>query len=88
MFPVSFVVFATTTGEYRFCSNAFTVAGQGTVTHQGTVYTLVHNAPDRKISATIDSLRTKGSASIQYFPAGRKILISDRNTKDSVCSCP
>src|SRR5262249_50781347 len=50
-------VFSTATGDYRFCSSTFTIAGQGKVTLQGSVYTLVHNAPDRKITASIDALQ-------------------------------
>lgn len=82
--------FNSTTGDYIFtrCSTGFTLGGKGTVTIQGSVITLQHNAADRKVLAQIDNAVKKGKASVQVFSLGMTFTIMDRNTANNTCICP
>lgn len=79
------------TGDYQFtrCGNSpFTLAGVGTVVIKGSVITLQHNAPDRRVLAKIDNSVKRGTASVQVFALGTTFGITDTNTANSTCSCP
>ena len=81
--------FNSTTGQYQFtrCSTGFTLSGTGVVTTKGSTVTLVHNAPDRRITATLDKAGHKGSASIQVNALHATFSITDRNTLNDTCTC-
>jgi hypothetical protein len=66
-----------------------TASGKGTITMKGCVFTLEHNAPDRRVMSTIDQCTHTGSASVQASPPNSpkvKFTITDRNTTDNTCS--
>jgi hypothetical protein len=64
-------------GQYRYCCNGTSYTGVGTIIQHGDIYSLTHNAADRRVQAGINS-DGSGSASLQY-PAGKTIsTIFDR----------
>ena len=83
----STLMFSSVTGDYILCCGGSTFSGKGTVTKKGSVVTLVHNPPGRRLQATLDQATKRGSASFQS-PVGVTICtITDRNTADSPCTC-
>ncbi len=86
--PGKVILFNTITGEYRACCGTGTrVAGQGTVTRQGCIYTLQHNAPGWRVTARIDFTVKKGSGSIQLTPGNTVCTITDRDIRNNSCVC-
>lgn len=80
-----------TTGDYEFtrCSpGGFTLTGTGTLSIKGSVVSLQHNAPDRRVLAKITNSPQKGTASIQVLSQGATFTITDRNTTNNTCACP
>ena len=62
--------------------------GKGTITMKGCIFTLEHNAPDRRVMSRIDQCTHTGSASVQASPPNSpkvKFTITDRNTADNTC---
>lgn len=80
--------FNSTTGDYllKNCSGPI-LEGNGVVTIKGSIVTLRHNAPDRRVIVTVDNAAHKGSASLQVFSPRAKFTITDRNILNSSCSC-
>lgn len=75
-------------GDYRFCCNGTIYTGKGTVTKQGSIYTLVHNPVDRRVLGKIDTTQKRGSGSIQSPPGTIRCTIMDRDTTNNACQCP
>lgn len=85
--PSTVLLFNSTTGDYIFCCLGVTYTGKGTVTRQGCIYLLEHNALDRRVRATSDKAVFRGNASIQA-PAGKlRCNIADGNIRDNSCVC-
>lgn len=75
-------------GDYQFTTCAgLTIGGTGTVSYQGRILTLRHNAIDRRVLAIIDSSRVRGNASIKASSQESTFTITDRNTADNICAC-
>ncbi len=86
--PGKVILFNTVTGEYRACcGTSFTLTGQGTVTRQGCIYTLQHNAPGWRVTARIDFAVKKGSGSMQLTPGNTVCTITDRDIRNNTCQC-
>ena len=84
----SLLQFNSTTGAYQFTScGGFTIGGTGVITRRGGLITLQQNGPDRRVSAKIDGVLNKGTASVQIFSQGTTFTITDRNTLNNTCSC-
>lgn len=62
--------------------------GKGTVTKKGCIITLEHNAPDRRVMATIDQCAKTGTATVDVPANKAKFTITDRNTADNTCAVP
>jgi DNA-binding beta-propeller fold protein YncE len=78
----------TTTGDYQFTNcGGLTLGGTGTVTKRGSQITLQHNAPDRRVMATLDTSTNRATASIQLFSQGRTFSITDRDITNNTCAC-
>jgi len=75
-------------GDYQFCCNGVTYTGRGLVTARGCVYTLQHNAPDRRVLATVDFSVKKGTASIQAPVGVVKCTLTDRDVTNNTQTCP
>lgn len=75
------------TGDYVICFSGGTVTGRGTVTVKGGIYTLQHNATDRRVLATKDTVTNRATVSAQLFTLGKTLTISDRNIKDNPLGC-
>jgi hypothetical protein len=65
-----------------------TTTGKGTITMKGCIFTLEHNAPDRRVMSTIDQCTNTGSATVQTAAPKMKFTITDRNTTDNTCAVP
>jgi hypothetical protein len=85
--PATVLIFSTTTGQYIFCCAGTTYTGQGTVMQQGSVYTLTHNSPNRRVLAQLDNSIKKGTASLQSPPGSLKCTITDRDIRNNTCTC-
>jgi HYR domain len=84
----SIVVLAnSTTGDYRFCCNGTIFTGRGKVTVRGSVYTIEHDAADRRVLITDDESLHRGSASLQIPVGVTRCIISDRDTRNNTCQC-
>lgn len=81
--------FSAITGDYQFtrCSTGLVLAGTGSLIRRGGVFTLQHYAPDRRVSARIDTSVNRGTASVQIFAQGTTFTIADRNTGNNSCTC-
>ncbi len=98
--PATVILWNTVTGDYRFSPPAGSAAtqtgsappaGKGTMAMKGCILTLQHNAPDRRVFATLDTCTQTGSASVQTSPPNSpkvKFTITDKNTTDNTCPCP
>lgn len=76
------------TGDYQFTNCAgFTLGGTGSLIKKGSITTLQHNDPGRRVLAMIDRSVNKGTASIQVFSQGKVFTITDRNTVNNTCVC-
>ncbi len=74
---------------YRRCgAGGFTLSGRGSARVQGSLFTLDHNATDRRLLARVDNSVKKATASVQIFPPSVSYTITDRNTADNTCVCP
>ena len=60
--------------------------GKGTIIMKGCILTLQHNAPDRRVFATLDTCTNTGSASVESSSPKVKFTITDRNTTDNTCA--
>lgn len=77
-----------TTGKYEFANcSGMTVGGTGSLIKKGSLITLQHNASDRRVSASLDTGISKGTASIQLLVEKRTFSITDRNTANNTCTC-
>lgn len=85
--PLIVVFVNSATGDYRFCCNGTVFTGKGKVTIRGSVYTLEHNATDRRVLVTDDESSHKGNASLQVPVGTTRCTISDRDTRNNTCLC-
>lgn len=61
------------------------ITGTGKLVMKGCIITLTHNAPDRRVFATLDACNKTGSAEVQVNPDKTKVEIKDSNTADNTC---
>jgi hypothetical protein len=61
------------------------LTGTGKMIMKGCILTLQHNAPDRRVFATLDTCTQTGSATVQTVTPKVKFTITDRNTADNIC---
>jgi hypothetical protein len=85
--PLTVVLVNSLTGDYRFCCNGTAFTGKGKVTIRGSVYTLEHNATDRRVLVTDDESSHRGNASLQVPVGTTRCTISDRDTRNNTCLC-
>lgn len=62
------------------------LTGTGKITMKGCVFTLEHNAPDRRVMSRIDQCTNTGSASVETASPKVKFTITDRSTTDNICT--
>ena len=80
--------FNSTTGDYRFTScSGFTMSGTGVLDRRGANLTLRHNAGDRRLLVTVNTVVNRGTASIQALSQGLRLAITDRNIANNSCAC-
>lgn len=72
------------TGAYRFYCGGTIYTGTGQVTHVGNIFTLTHNAVDRRVKGTVDIGVKKGNATIQSPPGQFRCSIIDRDTTNNI----
>lgn len=82
--------FDSATGAYLFtrCSTGFSRGAEAGVTRRGCVITFEHTTPGYSLSATFDTCRQQGTASVRIFPRGPNFTITDKNITDNMCGCP
>jgi hypothetical protein len=86
--PKTVLLWSSQSGDYLFCCGGFIFMGRGVAARQGNVFTLTHNASDRRISGRVDAGLSRGTASLQS-PAGvSRCSITDRDTRNNSCLCP
>jgi len=83
-------LFNPTTGAYIFteCNSGTTITGIGTVTRQDCTIFLRDVTDGQRVVAQVVKCLRKGLGTVQIIPSGRTVTILDRDTSDSVCSCP
>ena len=83
-----FLQFNSTTGDYRFTScSGFTMSGTGVLDRRGANLTLRHNASDRRLLVSVNTVVNRGTASIQALSQGLRLSITDRNIANNSCAC-
>jgi len=85
------LLFDSQSGDYLYLrcgADGFTLIGRGIARVHGSIFTLEHNASDRRVIAKIDDSAKKGTASVQLFALGNTFIVTDRNIADNTCSCP
>jgi hypothetical protein len=85
--PANVLLVNSRTGDYRFCCGGRTFIGRGSVAIKGCTISLQHTTTDRRVSATIDKLSFRGSASLQAPPGTIQCTITDRDIRNNSCSC-
>jgi hypothetical protein len=89
------ILWNTVSGDYSFRppggssappTGGAPLTGKGTMVMKGCVLTLQHNAPDRRIFATLDTCKSAGSAAVEIPANKEKFTITDRNTTDNTCA--
>jgi len=63
-----------------------TLTGTGKAAIKGCMRTLTHNAPDRRVFATLDACTRTGEASVEFRKT--RFTIRDRNITDNTCGSP
>ncbi|MEW6212929.1 MAG: choice-of-anchor Q domain-containing protein [Acidobacteriota bacterium] len=76
------------TGDYLFCCAGFIFTGRGVAARQGNVFTLSHNAFNRRVLARVDAGLSKGTASLQSPVGVSRCSITDRDIRNNSCLCP
>jgi hypothetical protein len=76
------------TGDYIFCCGGLIFTGRGLAARQGNVFTLTHNASNRRVSGRVDASLNKGAASLQSPVGVNRCSITDRDTRNNSCLCP
>ncbi|MGZ8844055.1 MAG: hypothetical protein ACXW18_10365 [Pyrinomonadaceae bacterium] len=64
------------------------LTGKGQMKMKGCIITLTHNAPDRRVFATLDPCSSSGTTTVENPAAKTKFVITDRNIADSTCFPP
>jgi hypothetical protein len=88
------ILWNTVSGDYSFRppggssapqTGGAPLTGKGTMVMKGCVLTLQHNAPDRRIFATLDTCTQTGGAAVESSSPKVKFTITDRNIADNTC---
>ena len=83
-----FLQFNSTTGDYRFTNcSGFTMSGTGVLERRGANLTLRHNAGDRRLLVTVNTVVNRGTAAIQALSQGLRFAMTDRNIANNSCAC-
>lgn len=78
--------FNSTTGEYQFTDCAgLTITGTGAVSQRGSLISLDHSAPDRRVQVRVSGIRA--TVSIQLFSPRRTFTFADTNITNNTCGC-
>jgi uncharacterized delta-60 repeat protein len=78
--------FNSMTGDYQFTNCAgITITGTGSVTQKGSLLSLDHSAPDRRVLVRVSGNRA--TVSVQLFSPRRTFTIADTNITNNTCSC-
>jgi hypothetical protein len=79
----------TATGEYQFtsCGTKVILGGSGRLSVKGSSILLTHEAADRQVSAKVDMVMKRATASIQLLSAGQSYIITDRDISNNSCTC-
>jgi hypothetical protein len=85
--PNNVLLFNTQTGAYRYCCSGSTFTGVGVVARRGCIYTLTHNAVNRRVSGEVDFTANRGTASLQTPPGKLLCSISDSNLRNNTPAC-
>jgi hypothetical protein len=88
--PGTVVLVNSLTGQYRFYCGGTVLTGTGSVLRQGSIYTLSHNATDRRVTIRVNGGGSppSGTASLQAPPGTTSCTITDRDTRNNTCQCP
>lgn len=62
------------------------LSGTGKPVMKGCIITLTHNAPDRRVFASLDTCTKTGEASVQTTSPTTQFTITDRNIADNTCA--
>ncbi len=84
--PAIVLLFNSTTGQYVFCCDGTVFTGTGTVKKKGSLITLNHNPPDRRLTANV-TLGGTGQATLQSPPGTLRCVITDRDVTNNTCNC-
>jgi hypothetical protein len=84
--PAIVLLFNSTTGQYVFCCDGTVYTGTGTVKKKGSLITLNHNPPDRRLTANV-TLGGTGNATLQSPPGTLRCVITDRDVTNNTCNC-
>jgi subtilisin-like proprotein convertase family protein len=83
------LVWSSTSGAYQMCiPGGTTFTGTGTVSSSAGVFTLTHNALDRRLNASFNNNLKRGSAAFQNIPGHVIYSITDRSTLNDTFVCP
>jgi FG-GAP repeat protein/HYR domain-containing protein len=85
--PNTAMVWNSVTGDYLFCCGGVTYTGRGVVTRTGSIFTLTHNVPDRRLIASVDATQNRGTATLQSPPGVVRGTINDRDIRNNTCAC-
>ncbi len=61
------------------------VSGTGQMKMKGCIITLTHNAPDRRVFASLDPCTSSGTTTVENPVAKTRFVITDRNIADNIC---
>ncbi len=82
--------FNSRTGDYRFSrcgARGFTLSGRGAMRIAGCDISLTDSTREHAVTATLDTCKSKGTASIVVYSPPESFRINDEETSDNPCSC-
>jgi hypothetical protein len=79
------VIWNSLTGDYRFFSSGGMYPGRGVVVRTGSIFTLTHSLPDRRLNALVDATQNRGTATLQAPPGAVRGTINDRDIRNNSC---
>jgi hypothetical protein len=81
------LLFNSVTGDYKYtrCSDGVMRAGRGAISRTGCLLVL---RDDPRVTATVDRMLSRGSATIRLTPLGPVSLINDGNILNNTGACP
>jgi HYR domain-containing protein/putative Ig domain-containing protein len=83
--PATRMLIDTVHGAYRFICGSSLYEGTGTITQAGCQFSLNHEAMDRRVHVSLNTISKTGNASIQSPTGVTRCTITDRNMSDNAC---